>query len=684
MTVVIEGPISPDLIDVAGRVLEALGADPDAVTRARGDTAAVRDALALVVAEPSMRAAVLGALAADGVTPVGPVAVLLGDDLAASNGLLDHLRAQIRAHGAAARRAEKAAKRGTAAERRIARLSEDLAAAKRGKTAAENRALTMASQVTTLTGQVGELTEALSDSQERADLQQAATASARTALTNPRVLARHLRSVLHATPDLLTAAGVVVPDVDPAQLAALMDAVLGELADPETGRALAAARAMSVVMLGGGVEVGGSCALVTAGDTRVLVDVGTRPNQTALDRIPPPGLASALAEGPVQAIVITHAHADHAGWVPAVVADQPGVPVYATAPTADLLATMWMDSAKIYARRAGAAPYTRDDVRVALSAVEHVRFGQRVRIGDLDVELFPAGHVLGAAAVWLSDGTTAAIVSGDVSGPGQLSVGGWHMPEHAACPDLLVLESTYGAAAAHTPRAAVVEAFLRDVEVTVAAGGRVLVPAFALGRAQEIAMLLATRLPHVPVLVDGLARDVTEVFERHSGASGEPLSIWSDQVQEVPRGSTSRVASKFRSGVVITTSGMLSAGPALTWAAAILPDPRSLLAIVGYQDPNSPGGRLLELGKTGGVWYLPSLDGDEPAEVDVAARVRTYGLGAHASADELVMIATQVRAKATMLVHGDPSARSSLAQRLAARHLGVIDAGEAWTAAPQA
>lgn len=512
--------------------------------------------------------------------------------------------------------------------------------------------------------------------ESRSQAHRDAAASARAALSTPRVSARHLLSALEADAALLEQAAIVLPEqVDREQVAGWVRAVLSELADPRAGRAAASARAMSVRMLGGGVEVGGSCAMVAAGNTRLLVDAGTRPNVTAFAQMAPPGLEAALAEGPIDAIVVTHAHADHIGWVPAVVAQCPGVPVYATAQTADLLGTMWADSARIYSKSPNGGrpvPYGDEEVSAALAGVDPLLFGQATQVGDVRIELFPAGHVVGAAGVLLDDGETRVVISGDVSGPGQLSVAGWELPAAAHRPDLLVLESTYGAAGALASRDTVVADFLRDIELTVSAGGRVLVPAFALGRAQEVAMLIARHLPN---------RAVTDVFEKHTGADGRPMAIWSDQVRPVRRAGTYSEVSRFTSGVIITTSGMLAAGPALTWARAVLPEAKSLLAVVGYQDPNSPGGRLLTLSGSGDTWRLPNSKGGFD-RVEVNATVRKYGLGAHASSDELVRIATGVQAATTMLVHGDPGARSALGERLQTRNLDVVDAGAPWTAAP--
>src|SRR5262249_60881265 len=138
--------------------------------------------------------------------------------------------------------------------------------------------------------------------------------------------------------------------------------------------------------------------------------------------------------GRLDAVVVTPAHHAQAGWVPALLARQPHVPVSATEATAALLATMWTDSAKVLARR-GAGPtaggaavpppaYGPDDVRHALARLRTVQVGWRRGIGDVDIELFPAGHIVGAAGVVVHAGDRRVVVSGDVSRPGQRTVGG--------------------------------------------------------------------------------------------------------------------------------------------------------------------------------------------------------------------------------------------------------------------
>jgi Cft2 family RNA processing exonuclease len=136
---------------------------------------------------------------------------------------------------------------------------------------------------------------------------------------------------------------------------------------------------------------------------------------------------------------------------------------------------MWLDSAKMLGRRgdendaaeASLVPYLREDVKHALEQVREVPFGTRTRIGDVEVELFPAGHIIGGAGVVVHAYGRRVVVSGDVSRPGQSTVG---------------------------------------VAAVTGVGGRVLIPAFALDRAQEVALVLASALPDTDVLIDGLAR----------------------------------------------------------------------------------------------------------------------------------------------------------------------------------
>ncbi|MGH8791933.1 MAG: MBL fold metallo-hydrolase, partial [Stackebrandtia sp.] len=449
-------------------------------------------------------------------------------------------------------------------------------------------------------------------------------------------------------------------------------------------RATTTDMSVTVRVLGGGTEIGGSCVLVSGGGARLLVDAGTRPSGVDEESLAPAGVAE-LDREPPDAIVLTHAHNDHAGWAPALAAKHPGIPIIASMATCDLLGTMWADSAKVLARRADSGeswaggplpPFRQAEVDAAIAALSDLPLGRHRRVGAFDIELFRAGHIIGATGVVITAGERRVVVTGDVSPSGQLSVGGLDLPESARGADLMLLESTYAGSGKLPPRDAVVDQFVADADRILGRGGRVLVPTFALGRAQEIALICREHLPDVEVLVDGLARDLSHAYQRHAGPDGERMRIWNQRVRPVAPGRTRKEIADRRPCVVVATSGMLNGGPAVAWAREILAEPESGLMVVGYQDADSPGSRLLSLAEAGGGRFeLPGPD--EP--VDVAAHVGQYRLGAHASEEDLVKIVAEAEPKTLMLVHGRLAAQRQFQRRLQLRRQHTVLADEPWT-----
>jgi uncharacterized protein len=650
----------------------------------------------------------------------GLAAGLVADDVETAQRAVGAVRALLSKHRRAAKRASRQAERDGRAsveERQEARAVRRLAEVREARDRARAQAKQAESEASALRREVADLTAELSRMLDRAEAAETRLASARRAADDPVQAAASFAAALAPQVDsrfrdsrgvgpgeparvdpgrstapsrvdvsrLVEAAGIAGLAADVAEtVGTWLPALFAAYVTPPRLPAQVRERVLQVAVLGGGRSIGGSCVLITAGDTRLLIDAGTRPTGRSIAEMAPERIDQAVA-GPLHGIVVTHAHNDHAGWVPALLIDQPGIPVFATSATAALLAMMWLDSAKVLARRgdendaadASLAPYLREDVKHALEQVREVPFGTRTRIGDVEVELFPAGHIIGGAGVVVHAYGRRVVVSGDVSRPGQSTVGGVEVPESAKGADLLLLESTYGGSGRMPHRSVEVGRLVDDVAAVTGAGGRVLIPAFALGRAQEVAHVLASALPDTDVLIDGLARDVTTIYEQYAGPKGEPLRIFGKRVRPV-QGTRRQIAS-MRSGVVIATSGMLAAGPAVAWAEALLPDPASGVMLVGYQGENSPGARLLGQAERGGEFELPG-SGGFPVRVPVNARVGRYGLGAHATADELVSISAEVAAKAVMLVHGTPAGQAILADRLRKRGQRVVPAGE-WTSA---
>ncbi|MBG0817818.1 MBL fold metallo-hydrolase [Planomonospora sp. ID82291] len=533
---------------------------------------------------------------------------------------------------------------------------------------------------------------ALADAEKRAEELDTQVAALQRRLHDPHSLASGLLAVLQQSPDTVDggpetrdprnvrtgprerpAPPIVLAaraaGITPEALAAALQAIItppGPAAESPRA-AVTGERRLRVHPLGGGGEIGGSCVLVEAAGTRLLVDAGLRPGETAL---PPRDIARALA-GPVHAVVVTHAHTDHCGYVPALVERLPDLRIVSTPETAQLMPRMWADSAKLMGERErlhrrwggdGEALYRRDAVEAAARRCEEVPFGAVRRIGDLTVELFPAGHVLGAAGVVIRAGDQRVVITGDISGFRQETVDGYAVPDSAREADLLVMESTC-CAENHDPRETRVKDLIRAVAEVCTAGGRVLIPAFALGRAQELAMIMRRHLPHVPVLLDGMAADVTSSFERITADRSAPLRILGENVARARRPGDLDL---FTSGVVITTSGMLTGGPAVQWAARILPEPRSALFLSGYQDEESAGARLLRLVEE----RAPLLSVDDHGvqrDIPLRARIEMMRLSAHADRRGLLDIADEVGAREVMLVHGLPHRQRGFAKVLEVR-----------------
>lgn len=284
------------------------------------------------------------------------------------------------------------------------------------------------------------------------------------------------------------------------------------------------------VALGGGDEIGASSYLLAVDHKRVLIDAGLRLRSSRVY----PDFECVSSIGMValwecDCFCLTHAHLDHSGALPAVHQKAPNTPLYATPPTKDIASILLHDTIKIAHKRGEfmgdtrLREYTEEAIHSALDNLKVRPFTERFEAAaGVYVTFYPAGHILGAAMVLVEINDFRALFTGDFCTDGQLTVAGYSLPHSIAPIDLMVCESTYAYRASESEQTASQQQqhLVEQVAHTISGGGKVLIPAFAVGRAQEILLLLRSsfaqsHLDRFPVWSDGMVNQVCEVYNQH-------------------------------------------------------------------------------------------------------------------------------------------------------------------------
>jgi len=427
--------------------------------------------------------------------------------------------------------------------------------------------------------------------------------------------------------------------------------------------------------LGAADTVTGSRYLVDTGRTRILVDCGLFQGYKVLrdrNRAPFP-----VPPDSIDAVVLSHAHLDHTGYLPALVRDGFEGPVYATAATVELAGVMLPDSAHLMEEEARHAArgrwskhgrptplYTVADVEHALDRLNPVDFDEEIRLGeDLSVGLVPAGHILGASSVRLSAAGRVAHFTGDLGRPDDPLM---RPPRPFAGASVLVTESTYGD---RTHEHADPEAGLADViDRVVERAGVVLIPAFAVGRTETILLHLSRlrdrgRLPDVPIYLNSpMAIDVTTIYRRHETEhriAPEEIDRMYAIATPVHEVDDSKLLN-LRGGpmIIISASGMLTGGRILHHLIAYGPDRRNAIVLTGFQAGGTRGAALL-----GGARELRIFGEDVPIRAEV---VNIDTMSAHADADQILdwMRTAPEAPQQVYVTHGEAAAADRLRTRI--------------------
>ncbi|ELZ27675.1 beta-lactamase [Halosimplex carlsbadense 2-9-1] len=403
---------------------------------------------------------------------------------------------------------------------------------------------------------------------------------------------------------------------------------------------------MNVRFLGGAREVGRSAVLI---DDRLLLDYGLltgNPPRFPVDSVDP------------EAVVVSHGHLDHVGAVPSLCSGDRRPPIHWTPPTRELALTLARDTLKLHGGTYD-CPFTETEVRRVTQVSETHGYRESFEAAGYEVTFYEAGHIPGSAHVLVDDGDTRLLYTadfhtGDHRGSdapasrtnragepirGQRLVAGTTARPDA---DAVVCESTYSDVT-HEDRGAIEERFAESLRTTIWQGGTVVVPAFAIGRTQEV--LLICEAHDIDCYVDGMGKRVTEMLRRHpefvrdADALGRAKS--NARFVDGRDGQRRRIAED--NTVIVTTSGMLSGGPAMTYIPAIRGSPTNKVAMTGYQVEGTPGRDLLDTGSA-------EIDG---RRMPVAAQVESYDFSAHADREGILAFLDDYRDAEVLVNHGD-------------------------------
>ena len=432
---------------------------------------------------------------------------------------------------------------------------------------------------------------------------------------------------------------------------------------------------MKIQFLGAADGVTGSRHVVELGGDRVLLDCGLFQGFKVHRERNWAALPAVMRD--VDAVVLSHAHLDHSGYLPALVKHGYRGVIHASPATCDLVAVLLMDSAHLQeedARRANrlgfsrhdkALPlYTKADAQRAIARLRPLPPGREQRVGRLGITLTPAGHLLGACSVTLSDGSERLVFSGDLGRQDDLLM---PPPQPLQRADVLIVESTYGN---RSHPAEDVAARLADiVNRTIERGGSVLLPSFAVGRAQALLLLLqrlkrAGTIPsRLPVFVDSpMAVAATQLYRQHARLMRVPareMKNLTEGVTLVETAAQSMRLSRSRwPSVIISASGMATGGRVLHHLKAMAPDPRHHVCFPGFQVGGSRGARLVA-----GATEVKIHGEMVPVRAEIS---HLASLSGHADGNELVAWMRQLGQppRQTFVVHGEPDAADTLRLRI--------------------
>ncbi|MFP3241520.1 MBL fold metallo-hydrolase [Caldisphaera sp.] len=406
-----------------------------------------------------------------------------------------------------------------------------------------------------------------------------------------------------------------------------------------------------IKILGSGKEVGRAGILIEQDEKFALLDYGVNFDEN--DR---PIFPLHVRPKDIDIIILTHSHLDHIGAAPSLyISVMPKLG--ATPLTLDVSKILLLDMIKL---NGPYLPFDEQSINDMLVSAETMNYEKTYEYGNFLVTLMDSGHIPGSASVLVETNSNRILYTADMNtietklkGPHKLN---------GVKADTLIIESTYSTSN-HPPREESEKRFIDDVNDVVEKNGVVLVPAFGVSRGQEIMALLEEKGFGYNVWVDGMIRDIAELYIAHSNYLKSPrLLLKAMQEQRLVKGWNDRRRALKEPGVIIASAGMMKGGPSLYYLKKISNNPRNAVFMVSYQAEGTPGRDILEKG-----FYT---DGNK--NFNVESRVEWFDFSSHTDKKGILETIKSIQGlRKVILVHGEPEGQKLLSEEIKSQNNNI-------------
>lgn len=440
---------------------------------------------------------------------------------------------------------------------------------------------------------------------------------------------------------------------------------------------------IKLIPLGGAEEIGASCYYLNIDGTGIMLDCGIHPRKTGIDSLPD---FEKLNELPLDAVIISHAHQDHIGGLPFLIKKFPHAKIYSTVQTVEIARLTLHNTISIFREQLedwqSLELYSHNEVELLLKSVHTLNYKEEVFIqgirhethDSIGIKLYDAGHILGSAGILLDYPGSKIFYTGDICLSDQAIMAGAELPESKI--DVLISESTYAATKSDKVSSMEDETdrLVNDMNKTLANGGSVLMPVFALGKSQELLCrihesIVKKKLTETIIYTGGLSRKISGLYDSNRYIVNRLKKDL--ELKEIEQENYTEVLdyNHFRKmpGIVLATSGMMMERTfSHRFAEFWLRQKLFGIFIVGYIDYETPGYKILSANRGDKISFANNDD------IEVQCQVNRYYFPSHSRREELLQIVDYLKPEKIIIVHGEPEAHSWFGEMILSKYPSIL------------